>query len=67
MTALDNKAKALNDIANELEPPEEEIQKPSKEELMNKLMLYYRFVSYRSIKRAVGGSYKTCRNNYKYI
>ena len=39
MTALDNKAKALNDIANELEPPEEEIQKPSKEELMNKLTL----------------------------
>ena len=55
----------LNDIANELEPPEEEIQKLSKEELMNKLT-FYRIVSYRSIKRAVGGSYKTCRNNYKY-
>ena len=39
MGDLDNKVKALNDIANELEPPEEEIQKPSKEELMNKLTL----------------------------
>ena len=32
MPTIDNKAKALNDIANDLEPPEEKIQKPSKEE-----------------------------------
>ena len=39
MSAQDNKAKTLNDIANELEPLEEDILKPSKKELMNKLTL----------------------------
>ena len=39
MPTQDNKAKRLNDIANELGPPPEDIQKPSKEELMNKLTL----------------------------
>ena len=39
MSAQDNKAKTLNDIANELEPLEEDILEPSKKELMNKLTL----------------------------
>lgn len=39
MSAQNNKAKTLNDIANELEPLGEEILKPAKKELMNKLTL----------------------------
>ena len=39
MSAKDNKVKTINDIASELEPSAEESQRPSKEELMNKLTL----------------------------
>ena len=39
MSDKGNKAKTLKDIASELEPPAEDIKKPSKEELMNKLTL----------------------------